>query len=180
VVKINLDKEKEFFKMLYCCGVITKYGIEIMNISDYRINLYIKNGLIRPVIENNVKGYILTSKAKKIIAKRYGLKRSYNYKSIRHCGKLQEIYLNLDLSKYKWITESEIIDLTNEKILSLTNYKEIELYKNIASIDAIIVECETKTAYGIEIISPSYRERDIEKKERLLRLLNIEGIFITC
>ena len=51
---------------------------------------------------------------------------------------------------------------------------------NISPVDAIIVDRETEVLYGIEIVSPSYRERDLNKKERFLRILNIEAIFIEC
>ena len=143
MIKTIRYKDEEFFKMLYCCGVITEYGLQLMKVSRYKLNLYRVNNLIDVVYENGIKGYKLTSKSKKIMSKKYGLKKSYTYRSIRHCSKLQEIYLNLNLERYKWITENEALSL-------------------------------------IEIISPSYRERDLNKKEKFLNILDIEAIFIKC
>lgn len=156
--------------MLYCCGVITEYGIELMSISKYKINSYKKMCMIEPVYENGKIGYKLTNKAKKFIYRKYGLKKSYTYRSINHCSKLQEIYLNIDLKKYKWITESEALDLINNK-------DKIN-YISISPVDAIIVDRETNISYGIEIITYSYREKDLIDKEKFLNMLNIEAIFI--
>lgn len=181
MVKTIENKEKQLLVMLYCCGVITEYGIQLMNISKYKINLYKKMCMIEPVYENGRFGYKLTTKSKRIISKRYGLKRSYTYRSIRHCSKLQEVYLNLDLERYKWITESECLALINDKLDLSFKYDKIGIsYINISPVDAIIVDCETNVAYGIEIISPSYRERDLIKKENFLKILGIEAIFIEC
>ena len=167
--------------MLYCCGVITPYGIELMNISKYKINLYKKRGMIELVYDNGKFGYKLTNKSKKIISKKYGLRRSYTYRSIRHCSKLEEIYLNLDLKKYKWLTESEAIDLMKDRIdLSFKYDEKYRSYNSISPVDAILINRETNIVYGIEIISPSYRERDLNKKERFLNILGIEPIFISC
>lgn len=178
MIKTIENKEIEFFEMLYACGVITDYGIQLMNISKYKINLYKKMCMIEPVYENGKTGYKLTTKSKKIMSKKYGLKKSYTYRSIRHCGKLQEIYLNLDLERYKWITESEALDLINDKV-DLSLIKGIS-YSGISTVDAIVVDRETNVAYGIEIISPSYREQDLNKKEKFLKILDIEAIFIEC
>lgn len=161
--------------MLYSCGVITDYGIQLMNISKYKINLYKKMCLIELVYENGKKGYKLTNKSKKIMSKKYGLKKSYVYRSIRHCSKLQEIYLNLDLERYRWLTENEALDLINDKA-----YLSERGHVRVSPVDAIVVDRETHIAYGIEIISPSYRERDLIKKENFLKILNIEAIFIEC
>ena len=181
MIKTIRNKDEEFFKMLYCCGVITEYGLQLMNVSSYKLNLYKANNMIDIVYQNGIKGYKLTSKAKKIMSKMYGLKRSYMYKSIRHCSKLQEIYLNLDLQRYKWITESEALYLINNKIDSLDKYNRKALnYDSISPVDAILVDRKTNVAYGIEIISPSYRESDLNKKDKFLRLLGIEAIFIEC
>ena len=167
--------------MLYCCGVITEYGLQLMKVSSYRINLYKENNMIDTVYENGNRGYKITSKAKKIMSKMYGLKRSYTYRSINHCSKLQQIYLNLDLERYKWITESEAIDLFRKKmnLNNMCNYKNIN-YMNISPVDAILVDRETNVLYGIEIVSKSYREKDLEKKEKFLRILEIEVVFIEC
>lgn len=181
VIKTVINKEKEFFKMLYSCGVVTTYGLELMNVSSYRINLYIENNILELAYENGNKGYKLTPKAKKIMSKKYGLKNSYTYKSIRHCSKLQEIYLNIDLQRYKWITETEALLILNNRINISDSYdKSILNYIDISPVDAIIVDRETNIAYGIEIISPSYREKDLNKKEKFLNLLGIEAIFIEC
>ena len=122
VINTITKKDEEFLKILYCCGVITEYGLRLMKISKYKLKIYRQYNLIDVVYENGVKGYKLTSKAKNIMAKFYGLKRSYTFRSIRHCSKLQEIYLNLDLERYQWITESEAIDLLNNKVNSADNY----------------------------------------------------------
>ncbi|MCE9676014.1 hypothetical protein LPC27_09565 [Paraclostridium bifermentans] len=137
--------------------------------------------MIDTVYENGDRGYKLTSKAKKIMSKMYGLKRSYTYRSINHCSKLQQIYLNLDLERYKWITESEAIDLFIKKmnLNDMCNDRNVN-YMNISPIDAIIVDRKTNVLYGIEVVSKSYREKDLEKKERFLRLLEIEAVFIEC
>lgn len=181
VIKTEINKDKEFLKMLYSCGVVTQYGLELMNVSSYRINLYRENDIIELVYEKGNKGYKLTSKAKKIMSKKYGLKNSYTYRSIRHCSKLQEIYLNIDLQRYKWITETEALLIMNDRINLSYKYNQRTLnYLDISPVDAIIVDRETNTAYGIEIISPSYRERDLNKKEKFLNLLGIEAIFIEC
>lgn len=181
VIKTVINKDKEFLKMLYSCGVITQYGLELMKVSNYRINLYRENDIIELVYENGNKGYKLTPKAKKIMSKKYGLKNSYIYRSIRHCSKLQEIYLNIDLQRYKWITETEALVIMNDRIDLSYNYNQKTLnYLDISPVDAILVDRETNVAYGIEIISPSYRERDLNKKEKFLKLLGIEAIFIEC
>ena len=181
MIKTIRYKDEEFFKMLYCCGVITEYGLQLMKVSSYKLNLYKVNNMIDVVYENGIKGYKLTSKSKKIMSKKYGLKKSYTYRSIRHCSKLQEIYLNLDLERYKWITENEALLLINDKInLSCKYNKRALIYVDISPVDAIVVDRETNVAYGIEIISPSYRERDLNKKEKFLNILDIEAIFIKC
>lgn len=181
VIKALINKDKEFLTMLYCCGVITQYGLELMNVSSYRINLYRENDIIALVYENGNKGYKLTPKAKKVMSKKYGLKYSYIYRSIRHCSKLEEIYLNIDLQRYKWITETEALEIMKDRIDLQYNYNnKIFNYLDISPVDAILVDRETNIAYGIEIISPSYRERDLDKKEKFLKLLNIESIFIEC
>lgn len=170
MIKIITKQDEQFFKMLYCCGVVTNYGLQLMKISNDSITTYKRNNLIDTVYENGQKGYKLTNKSKKIISKLYGLKRSYRYRSINHCSKLQEIYLNLDLERYKWITENEFIDSFGNNI----NY--IYIYP----VDAIIVDLETNVLYGIEVVSKSYREKDLEKKEKFLRILGIEAVFIEC
>lgn len=181
MIKTIINKDEEFFKMLYCCGVITEYGLQLMNVSSYKLNLYKANNMINIVYQNGIKGYKLTAKAKKVMSKKYGLKRSYMYKSIRHCSKLQEIYLNIDLQRYKWITESEALAIINDRIDLSYNYNQKTFNcLDISPVDAIIVDRETNIAYGIEIISSSYRENDLNKKEKFLRLLGIEAIFIEC
>ena len=75
------------------------------------------------------------------MSKKYGLKRSYMYKSIRHCSKLQEIYLNIDLQRYKWITESEALAIINDRIDLSYNYNQkIFNCLDISPVDAIIVD----------------------------------------
>ena len=177
MIKTITKKDEQFFKMLYCCGVVTEYGLQLMKISNYKINLYKKNNFIDAVYENGKKGYKLTNKSKKMISKLYGLKRSYTYRSINHCGKLQEIYLNLDLERYKWITESEAMDLLNNKVNSVYNNKN---FKDISPVDAIIFDLETNVLYGIEVVSKSYREKYLNNKEEFLRILDIEAVFIEC
>ena len=89
--------------------------------------------------------------------------------------------MNIDLQRYKWITESEALHLINNKIDLLDKYnRKVVDYTSISPVDAILVDRETNVAYGIEIISPSYRESDLNKKEKFLRLLGIEAIFIEC
>ena len=163
------DKDIGFFKMLYCCGVITNYGISIMNISSYKLNKYVSNNMIQVVFEDGIRGYKLTSKSKNILSKKYGLNKNYIFRSIKHCSKLQEIYLNLDLNRYKWITESEALNLINKKEYNLLN---------ISPVDAIIVDCETNVMYGIEVVTKSYREKDLIKKEKFLSIFNILAVFI--
>lgn len=175
------NKDKKFLKMLYCCGVVTEYGLQLMKISRYKLNLYKQQNLIEVVYESGNKGYKLTAKAKKIISKLYGLKRSYTYRSISHCSKLQEIYLNLNLERYEWITESEALDLFNKKVNLIDNYYDEKVKSmDISPVDAIIVDLETNVLYGIEVVSKSYRERDLNRKERFLNILGIEAIFIEC
>lgn len=181
MIKTITKKDEQFFKMLYCCGVVTEYGLQLMKISNYKINLYKKNNFIDAVYENGKKGYKLTNKSKKMMSKLYGLKRSYTYRSISHCSKLQEIYLNLNLERYKWITESEAMDLLNNKVNSVDNYYSNEINSiDISPVDAIIVDLETNVSYGIEVVSKSYREKNLNKKERFLRILDIEAVFIEC
>ena len=164
-IKTIINKDEEFFKMLYCCGVITEYGLQLMKVSSYRLKLYRDNNMIDIVYENRKKGYRLTTKAKKIMSKMYGLKRSYTYRSINHCSKLQEIYLNLDLERYEWITESEAIDLLRNKASLYTSYyKDKVNFRDISPVDAVIVDHETNVLYGIEVVSKSYREKDLEKR----------------
>ena len=176
ITDIN-NKDKSFLMMLYCCGVITEYGLELMNISNYKLKSYEDRGLIEKVYENRTAGYKLTAKAKKLIYKRYGLKRSYTYRSIRYCSKLQEIYLNINFKKYEWKTENEAKDLLEIKPIQndLNNRNG-----NVSAVDAIIVDRETGTMFGIEIVSSSYREIDLYRKEQFLKLLKIEAIFIEC
>lgn len=180
MIKTITKKDEEFLKMLYCCGVITGYGLNLMKISKYKLKIYRQYNLIDVVYENGAKGYKLTSKAKNIMSKFYGLKRSYTFRSIRHCSKLQEIYLNVDLERYQWITESEAIDLLNNKVNSVDNYYERMKLNNISPVDAILVDTKTNILYAIEVVSPSYREKDLKRKEKFLRILDIEAVFIEC
>lgn len=183
MIKTIENKERQFFEMIYCCGVITEYGIQLMNISKYKINLYKKMCMIEPVYENGKLGYKLTTKSKKFMSKKYGLKRSYTYRSIRHCSKLQEVYLNLDLKRYEWITESEALALINDKVdLSCKYNKKGIRYASISPVDAIVVDRETNVAYGIEIISPSYRVKqegaiykNIRHRGYIHRMLKIQN-----
>ena len=174
------SKDEEFFRMLYCCGVITDYGLQPMKISKYKLKKYKENNLIDIAYENGKKGYKLTSKAKSIMAKFYGLKKSYTFRSIKHCSKLQHIYLNVDLDRYQWITENEAVDLLNNKLDLTDDYYEKVKLKEISPVDVILVDTKTKRLYGIEIVSQSYRERDLDRKEKFLGLLNIEAIFLEC
>lgn len=181
MINRETNKDEQILKMLYCCGVITEYGLKLMKISKYKLNLYKAQNLIEPVYENGKKGYKLTIRAKKIMSKLYGLKRSYTYRSINHCSKLQEIYLNLNLERYEWITESEALELLNKKVNLIDNYYDRKvMYRDISPVDAIIVDRETNVLYGIEVVSKSYREQDLNRKERFLDILGIEAIFIEC
>src|SRR5699024_12427337 len=124
-----------------------------MNVSSYKLNLYKANNMIDIVYQNGIKGYKLTSKAKKIMSKMYGLKRSYMYKSIRHCSKLQEIYLNIDLQRYKWITESEALAIINDRIDLSYNYNQkIFNSLDISTVDEKIVYHVTNISTSIYII----------------------------
>lgn len=159
------QKDEKFFRMLYCCGVITDYGLQLMKITKYKLKIYKENNLIDIVYENGVKGYKLTSKAKNMMSKFYGLKKSYTFRSIRHCSKLQEIYLNINLERYQWITESEAIDLLNNKVNLVGNYYEKIKLNDISPVDAILVDTKKNILYGIEIVSQSYRKKDLKKKK---------------
>lgn len=180
VIKTMTPKDEEFFRMLYCCGVITDYGLQLMKISKYKLKIYKENNLIDIVYENGKKGYKLTSKAKNIMSKFYGLKKSYTFRSIRHCSKLQEIYLNVNLERYQWITESEAIELLNNKVDLVDDYYEKIKLNEISPVDAILVDTKTNILYGIEVVSQSYREKDLNRKEKFLRILGIETVFVEC
>lgn len=161
-----------------------------LGIAERRIQSFMRDGLLEKGIFFNQKTkettdiFRLSEKGQKFTTKTIGVDRFYKSSSARHDLALSEKYLSLTAKEQDtWIIESEVRDIFNELLSNMRDDKRQEelwsLYENnqISSIDACYTNSYGQNV-GIEIITSSYSDAEIEAKEELSDALNIETTYI--
>ena len=167
VIKTEINKDKEFLKMLYSCGVVTQYGLELMNVSSYRINLYRENDIIELVYEKGNKGYKLTSKAKKIM-------KSDQQK---YFNKINEI-LEVAWKTRGFILDTEDIVFIHKFLCELTQVrKPKDIVRGLKLYQKIKIQISILSLAESDLILCFFKQRWLEGYRTYWMIKKVTGIF---
>ena len=187
MIKHWYPKDERFFRVLACAGNIRRETANRIDISDNRLRNYIRDGYIRETSfpsgkyeqrESN-RCYTYTEKGKAMARDRYGILRVQNSNAQEHNCKVAECICGLQKSEIDTIrTEWEIRDMWESRLEELReserDHWEERIEQGLLSAVDVAYTTASGEMAGIEVITNSYGEAEIQQKEACGELMGME------
>lgn len=195
-IKHWYPKDGRFFKVLSIAGNIRQEDAEKIDISASRLKNMEKDKLIEKITypsrhnkrtKSNV-SYALTKRGKSFIARKYGINRCQNPSAAEHNCKVAEVICNLDKKEIatvqpEWETRERMREAL-ERMKQEGDYDQYDYYTDlwkaglISAVDVVYTSAKTGGMACCEVVTNSYKDSDIQGKERCGEILQMEVEYV--
>lgn len=178
-------RDKLALTALSKCGYLNKEHFKECNITDGRLNNYIKDGLVQKVTAETPGDYAykLTSLGREIATQQYGINRFYQAQSPSHDLALGNKYFSMsEAERATWKTEVECRDAFHEKLQELRDQGEetvADMYldmlnKGLISMPDCIYSNDQGSEISFEVITNNYGQAELMAKEAFVQVMGTE------